>query len=174
MPPPPPEPQIWIKITSPVNGATISGNSPAVNIPITGTVTTSGGALIHDQKVWVQLGAEARQLATGVATWSYSGSVQKPGQLMITATVEGRVGIDEISAEDWVQVIVDITDVTLPDLTISAPLDGATVYGDGKITQVPVSVSAADTLSGISGISWSLDGIVKVTEAFVSDPSLTT
>jgi hypothetical protein len=99
-PPPPPDTIVpTIGITSPSDGATITGPSTGVTVPITGTaLDESGGSGI--QKVEVQVGSNPLKLATATgpggsgdwSTWSASDVVTSAGSTTILARATDNAG----------------------------------------------------------------------------------
>ncbi|HSH80569.1 MAG TPA: LamG-like jellyroll fold domain-containing protein, partial [Herpetosiphonaceae bacterium] len=150
-------PWLSVAITSPTANTTISGNSPAVSVTVKGTVSYDFATV---DGVYVRLGTGgAWQLATGISPWSFTGWVSQPGTLQISASAQGAADDGtELSDVASRNVTVSINDITGPSLSITSPANNASFSGDGRVTQVPVTISTSDALSGISKITWSVDG----------------
>lgn len=158
-------PSMSIRITSPTSLQTITGNSPTVNVNVTGTVSFTQGGLIHGVNVQVQLAPErgfedATPGSSGWGTWSYSGALTTPGPITITAAVSGTdVESNEITDTTSVIATLNINDVTPPDLNIVHPTAQEASHVTSTTTgfSVPVEVQARDHLTGIHQLEWLVD-----------------
>ncbi len=74
----------------------------------------------------------------------------------------------DLNDTDSVFVVSSLTDMTPPEVTITAPPAGTTVSGDGTVVPVPVAAEVRDDFLGIAAIDYSFDGSVRAREEFTT------
>ncbi len=153
-PPPPPPPADTtpptVNITSPANGATISG-------PVTVTASAAdnvGVVGVQFQLDGVNGGAEDRTTPYSI---SFDTTTTSDGSHTITAVARDAAGNRTTSAPVTVTVAngppPPSGDTTPPTVSITSPANGATISAT-----VTVTASAADNV-GVVGVQFQLDGV---------------
>ncbi|MDD5580533.1 MAG: DUF4082 domain-containing protein [Methylobacter sp.] len=136
-------------ITSPLTGATLT---PGSAVTISGTATDVGGR-VGGMEVSVDGGA-TWHAASGRNTWTYNWTA--PGT-PATVLIKSRAVDDSLNLEvAGAGVSVNVgsgSDTTSPIVTMTAPVNGATVTG----ATVPVSANASDNV-GVTSVQFLLDG----------------
>ena len=134
-----------VSVTTPINGATVSGTAVAVAASATDNVGVAGVQFKLDG---ANLGAEITS-APFTITWNSTTTTNGPHTL--TAVARDTAGNTTTAAV--VSVTVANMDTTPPTVSITTPVNGATVSG----TAVAVVASAADNV-GVAGVQFLLDG----------------
>jgi hypothetical protein len=132
-----------VSITTPAAGATVAGTvtiaaSATDNVGIAGVQFKLNGA---------NLGAEAT-LAPYAVAWNTTTVAN--GAHTLTAAARDAAG--NLATSAGVSVTVLNSDTTLPTVSVTAPISGATVSGT-----VSVAASASDNV-GVAGVQFKLDG----------------
>jgi hypothetical protein len=143
--PPDPTPPT-VSLTSPANGATVSG-----------TITVSASASDNVGVIGVQFQLDGANLAAEVAVAPYAVSwnttTAANGTHSLTAIARDAAGNKTTSAAVSVTVSnAPVPDTTPPTVSISAPANAATVSGS-----ITVSANASDNV-GVVGVQFQLDG----------------
>ncbi len=147
-----------VAITSPANGATVSGPSTGVTINVAGNASdNSGGSGI--QKVEVQVGSNPLKLATATgpggsgdwSTWSASDVATTQGNTTILARATDNAGNTKDATITVTVAFSAGSDTTAPTVAITSPANGATVSGPSTGVTINVAGNASDN-SGGSGI----------------------
>jgi len=131
-----------VGITSPADGATVSGN-----VSVTATASDNVGvAGVQFKLDGANLGLEVTSAPYSV-TWNTTTAVN--GSHSLTAVARDAAGNTTTSAAVGVTVN---NDTTPPTVSITAPADGATVAGN-----ISVTATASDNV-GVAGVQFKLDG----------------
>jgi hypothetical protein len=141
-----------VSITSPVNGATVSGA-----IAVTAQASdTRGVAGVRFRLDGANLGAEDTSAPYSVS-WNTTGVAD--GSHTLTAIARDAAGNTQTSAPVTVTVSNGpAPDTTPPSVSITSPANGATVSGT-----VTVNASASDNV-GVVGVQILLDGVVRAVD----------
>ncbi len=132
-----------VSITSPTNGATVSGT---VNVVVDASDADSGM-----QSVSLSIdGSTVGTLNAAPYQWSWNTSSLANGTHTLLATARDVAGN---TATHTLTVSVSNADTTPPTVAFTNPLQGQTVTGT-----VSVQVSASDSGSGMQSVSLSIDG----------------
>jgi hypothetical protein len=134
-----------VSVTSPANGATVSGN-----VSLTAAASDNTGVV----GVWfsvdgINLGSEDT-LAPYGASWSTQSVAN--GAHVVTATARDSGGNTATSGPVVVTVSNANNDSIAPTVAITSPSGGSTVGGT-----ITLSASASDNI-GVAGVQWLLDG----------------
>ena len=135
-----------VSITSPANGATVTGI-----VPIAATAADTGGSGLA--RVEFRIDGALRTADTSAPyTDSWDASVASPGTHVIAATAVDGAGNSTSSS---IQVTVPVPpDTTPPVVTLTSPANGANVSGS-----VTLAATASDTGgSGLVGVEFRVDG----------------
>ncbi len=149
VPAPPDTTAPTVAITSPANGATVSGS---VGLAASASDTGSGVSRVEFRVDGVLVGTDTS--APYTATWNASGAAA--GTHTVTATAVDGAGN---SASSSVTVGVVVPDTTPPTVSLTSPASGATVSGS-----VALAASAADAGSGVSRVEFRVDGVLVGTD----------
>ena len=153
--PPPDTTAPVVRITSPDNGATLTGSVPHLAVLIAGTAADAIG--VRSVDVRVDGGAFVPATPRGANDWSTWTKAENlsPGTHTITARCADTAG--NVS-ENAVTVTVSLlpTDTTPPVITITSPTNGATVDGPFSGATVHVRGSSSDP-SGVRLVELKLD-----------------
>ena len=138
-------------ITSPTNGATVSGSvtisaTASDNVGVAGVQFTLNDA---------NLGAEDTSSPYNTS-WNTSGVA--PGTYALKARARDAAGNQATSAAVSVTVSAPAPDTTAPTVSISSPANGTTVSGTTTL------VAAASDNVGVAGVRFRVDGIDLGTE----------
>jgi hypothetical protein len=150
-PPPPPDKSFFsIKITSPANGATITG--PANNIPINITGTCSDVDHII-QKVELTISPNPSKQAIQTkqgdwSNWSVSDTITNEGPHTITAKATDVDGNVKTSIINITTSFIASPDKTPPTVSIISPKFDETVSGPNGNVTIKVSGTASDNPGG--------------------------
>ena len=146
-----------VSITSPANGATVSGT-----ITVTATAADNVGvAGVQFLLDGVALGAEDTTAPYSVA---WNTTTATAGTHVLSARARDAAGNIGVAAN--VTVTVNNADVTAPTVSITAPANGATVSGT-----INVTANAADNV-GVAGVQFLLDGVALGAEDTVAPYSV--
>ena len=145
--PPPDTTPPTVSITSPANGATVSGT-----INVTASASDNVGvAGVQFQLDGVNAGAPDTSAPYAIA-WNTTGA--SDGTHTITAIAQDTAGNTRTSSLVTVTVSnAPPADTTPPTVSITAPANGATVSGT-----INVTASASDNV-GVAGVQFQLDGV---------------
>ncbi|RSO09973.1 hypothetical protein DMH26_00240 [Streptomyces sp. WAC 05379] len=162
-----PQPVLDVRITSPVHGQVLAGAGPSITVRGTAVVSRDGtGPPRRVGHVEVRIGDDGDWIrAAGTEIWTATGDVPHNGPLQIWATAASG---DDLNDTDAVLVVSSLTDMTPPEVTITAPPAGTTVSGDGTVVPVQVAAEVQDDFLGIAAIDWSFDGNVRAREEFTT------
>jgi PKD repeat protein len=141
--PPLPGGSLIVTLTSPSQGATVSGTvAVGASVSIVGTLTVARVDFYVDNAL---IGSDS------TAPYAVSWDTKKVGNGSHTlkAVAQDALGVRWNSSAVTVTVF---NDVTAPSVSITAPANGATVSGN-----VTVSASASDNV-GVTGVQFRLDG----------------
>ena len=132
-----------VSVTSPVNGATVSGT---VNVAATASdnVSVAGVKFFVDGTL---IGVE-----DSAAPYEIAWNAAAAGEGSHTLTAEARDAAGNTAVSAGVVVAVSTTDTTPPASAITSPANNATVFGS-----VTVTANATDN-SSVSGVQFFLDG----------------
>ena len=131
-----------VSITSPADGATVSGS-----VPLAATASDNVGVTRVEFKVdGTLVGSDAS--VPYVGTWDASAA--SAGNHTVSATAYDAAGNVALSA-----VSVVAAAVSVPTVTITSPVVGATVSGS-----VALAATATDTGSGITQVEFRVDGVL--------------
>jgi hypothetical protein len=138
-----------VSITSPANGATVSG-----------TLTISASASDNVGVVGVQFILDGAALGAEVTSAPYqmSWTTRANGLHTITATARDAAGNRTTATAVSVTVANPVPDTTPPNVSITAPANGATVSGTTTI-----SANASDNI-GVVGVLFLVDGVAMGSE----------
>jgi Bacterial Ig domain len=151
--------EIRISISSPGDGATVSGPHTGVSLTVQGTVWSNFP--LTDVSVWaLNEGTGTRTGGTATRSggnWSIPLSLTAPGKTMITAVAtSSNSGITK-DHTIWVTVALAAPpDTTSPAVSITSPANGASLSGPSSPVTTTVSGTAAD-LSGIQTVDVKVD-----------------
>ena len=135
-----------VSITSPLNGAIVSA---------TVSVTANASDDIGVNKVEFSIDGVLKSTdTTSPYEYSWDTTVYADGSHSITAKAYDTIGQ---TATDSITVTVDNVD-ELPTVSITSPLNGATVSGT-----VAVTANASDD-NGVNKVEFSIDGVLKSTD----------
>ena len=145
-PPPPDTTNPSVALTAPANGATVSGAA----VPLTATASDNVGVQSVQFRVnGSDLGA-ADTTSPYATTWDTTGLAN--GNYTLSAVARDAAGNTATSS-----VVVTVSnaapDTTPPNVSMTAPANGATVSG----TSVAVAASASDNV-GVQSVQFKLDG----------------
>jgi hypothetical protein len=152
---------ITVAISSPQEGAVITGPQGNVGVTIEGTAETNKGSI---NAVNVTIGSGTAQAATLSAsgqkqvTWSHQVFVNASGDLKITAeAIHSRAQVGRPKRSRHVTIAFNPssqgTDVTPPVLSITSPLSGDALQAGN----IEVAGTASDPDSGVANVNVSLD-----------------
>jgi hypothetical protein len=144
-----------VSITSPIDGATVSGTT-------TISVTSADNVGVASNNLFVDGISTASLGTSSPATFDWNTVPLADGVHTLFAVAKDAAGNTATSSAISVTVQNAVADTTLPTVSITSPLAGATVYGT-----TTVSVTAADNV-GVAGVSLMLDGVMVMTEDTVS------
>src|SRR5438445_5455982 len=132
---------------------TVSITAPAAWATVSGTVTVSATASDNVGVVGVQFKLDGANLGAEVTAAPYATSwntaLAAIGAHTLTAVARDAAGNTTTAAA----VSVTVADTTPPTVSITAPANGATVFGT-----VTVSATASDN-AGVVGVQFKLDGM---------------
>jgi hypothetical protein len=154
----PPDPPRYITITSPSDGATISG--PPNNVPV--RVEGTGKGL---QRVDVQIGSNPAKRATlrssaGAQRWSVADNAKTTGLQTIIATATYPQNRTDEASVAIVVSFAQAADPNPPTVQITSPTDESIITGAASGLRVEVSGTASDEDSGVKVVELTLDGNV--------------
>jgi len=141
-----------VSLTSPANGATVSG---LVALTANATDAMSGVARVEFRVDGVLVGTDAAAPYTGL--WDSAAALA--GNHVVEAKAFDNAGL---SAASSVQVSIAPpapVDVTAPVVSVSAPANGATVSGT-----VALTANATDAMSGVARVEFRVDGVLVGTD----------
>jgi len=144
--PPLPGGSLIVTLTSPSQGATVSGTvTVGANVSIVGTLTVARVDFYVDNAL---IGSDL------TAPYAVSWDTKKVGNgsHALKAVAQDVLGVRWDSSAVTVTVF---NDVTAPSVSITAPANGATVSG-----AINVTASASDNV-GVVGVQFLLDGVVR-------------
>ncbi|GAB7109662.1 hypothetical protein JCM4814A_79770 [Streptomyces phaeofaciens JCM 4814] len=161
------EPVLDVRITSPTPGQVLTGAGPGITVRGTAEVLRDGtGRPRKVGHVDVRIGDDGEWIrAVGTDVWTATGDIPRNGPLQIWATATSG---SDLNDTDSVFVVSSLTDMTPPEVTITAPPAGTTVSGDGTVVPVPVAAEVRDDFLGIAAIDYSFDGSVRAREEFTT------
>jgi hypothetical protein len=133
-----------VTMTTPANGATVSGNAVNVSATATDSLGISGVQFKLDG---VSIGAED---TVGPYSIAWNSTSTTNGSHSLTAVARDPAGRTASSAPVTVNVLN--TDTVPPTVSITSPANGATVHGT-----IDVTASAADN-QGVAGVQFLVDG----------------
>ncbi len=134
-----------VSITSPTSNLTHStGSSP---LALGGAASDNVGVT---QVTWAN-DRGGSGTASGTTSWTASGIVLQAGTNLLTVTARDAA---ENTATDTLTVTYTLPDTTPPTVSITAPVNNATVFG----SSVTVSANASDNV-GVAGVQFRLDGV---------------
>jgi N,N-dimethylformamidase beta subunit-like protein/uncharacterized protein DUF4082/Big-like domain-containing protein len=148
-----------VALTAPANGANISGNAVTVSATASDNLSLAGVQFKIDG---ANLGAEDTASPYSIA---WNSTLTSNGTHTLTAVARDAAGNLTTSAP--VTVTVFNADTVPPAVSISSPLNGATVHGI-----VTVSASASDN-QGIAGVQFLIDGATVGSEITTPPYSIT-
>jgi beta-lactamase superfamily II metal-dependent hydrolase len=134
-------------ITSPANGATVSGS-------VSVTATASDNVGVTRVEFWLD-GVLQSTDTTSPYSWSWNTTTAANGSHLLHSEAFDAAGNRGVSAD--VSVTVN-NDLTAPTTSITAPAGGATVSGT-----TPVSASASDNV-GVTKVEFYLDAVLQSTD----------
>ena len=149
-----------VSITTPSNGATVSGASVTVSATASDNVGVSGVQFKLDG---ANLGSEDTTSPYSI-TWDTT--TASNGSHSLTAVARDAAG--NTTTSSTVNVTVSNSDTIAPTVSITTPSNGATVSG----ASVTVSATASDNV-GVSGVQFKLDGANLGSEDTTSPYSIT-
>ena len=165
---------VTITVNNPVPDTTppaVSISSPAYFATVSGTVTVSANASDNVAVTGVQFRLDGVNLGTEdtvspfSTTWNTTQTTN--GRHTLTAVARDAAGNTRTSSSRIVTVNNPIPDTTPPTVSISSPLNNATVAGS-----VAVSAAASDNVA-VTGVQFRLDGVNLGIEDTVSPFSTT-
>lgn len=136
-------------ITSPANGATVSGN---VNVQATAIDNTS----VSKVEFFIDNALVATDISAPYSTtWNSQAYAHGSSHTMVAKATDmvGNVGTSST-------VTVTVADVTPPATSVTSPASGATVPKNADVT---ITANASD-ISGISKVEFSVNGTLKCTD----------
>lgn len=144
-----------VSLTSPVNGATVSGS-----INVTANASDNIGVVgVQFQLDGANLNAEDMS-APWAASWNTTTALNGPHTL--TAVARDAAGNRTTSPAVTMTVANSVPDTTPPVATITSPANGATVSA-----AVTISAAASDNV-GVAGVQFLLDGAALGTEVTIA------
>jgi glucose/arabinose dehydrogenase len=136
-----------VQITSPAEGASISGGAVTVNY------TLSGDAGSYHHLHLALDGGAPIEVTTLNGSHTLTGLSAGPHVLTAQLVDAAHAPLSNPEAADSVGFTVTIPDTTDPTIQITAPADGAVVSGS-----IPLAASAGDD-TGVAGVQFLLDGV---------------
>jgi 1,4-alpha-glucan branching enzyme len=143
--PPPDTTPPTVSITSPANGATVSGT---ITISVSASDADSGMNYVD---LYINGSYVSRKSSTPYS-WSWNTTTVANGSRTIQATAVDKAG-NSRSVQISVNVQNTVADTTPPTVSITAPASGATVTGT-----VTFSASASDSQSGVKEVRFFAGG----------------
>lgn len=145
-------PPVVVTITSPVSGATCSGQVPIKASVSGGTGTLSTTMLVDNQQIATQVGTSA-SVVWDTSTWA-------DGPHKITV-----LGSDDESSPKTGSATVTCTTSNAPAVTITAPASGATVWGATQLSATALGVrTLAATTVPITSVVFTIDAKTVCTD----------
>lgn len=148
-----------VSITSPLDGATISG-MVALSVSASDNVGVAGVRVVHSGTNHSDIPIGTEDMSSPYS-FDWDTTHVANGVHMLRAQARDAAG--NIATSTTISVTVNnatstAVDTTAPTVSVTAPIDGATVYGTTTI-----SVTAADNV-GVAGVSILLDGTAMSSE----------
>ncbi len=174
----PPDPIVLeLAIEAPAHGSTVSGRSNGATFTVSGTASVpSGGGTVAAVEISFGGGdfVPANADAPGFARWSRAFTAASAGGVSIVVRAWHSSGLTK---QAQVDVAVEITadppapDTVAPTLTITAPLTGEVIVGEGQHEKtVTVAGTASDGNGfGVAEVQVLVDGVPAAVEALAPD-----
>jgi hypothetical protein len=150
-----------VTISAPANGVPViwPAGTAALNVPVAFAATAGGGniATVTETLNGVNLGAAVSGVGTPTASFSGTLHITAPGNYTLSVTATDAYATTTTTRQ------FTVTQVPPPTVTITQPVDGATIQWPAGTTtlNIPVSFSATAGSGNVTAVGVTLNGVTQ-------------